>query len=165
MAYFSEFPSVPYIFYNNKSPVLVKDILRRIVISNELKEATQLQIDYVVEDGQTAEEIADKIYGGAENSYIVYLMNDIRDIYDQWPLSVNQFQRMMDEKYDDPDGIHHIEDGYGNVVDSDYDRFDRVVITNVDYESKINESKREIKLLKPEYLNTIKEEFQEIIIK
>lgn len=165
MAYFTEFPSVPYIFYDSNTPVLVKDILRRVVISNELKDATQLQIEYYVEDGQTAEEIADKIYGGAQNSYIVYLMNDIRDIYNEWPLTVNQFQRMMDEKYDDPEGVHHVEDGYGNVVDSDYNRFDRVEVTNEQYETDINESKRNIKLLKPEYLNTIKEEFQEIIVK
>lgn len=165
MAFFKQYPSVPYLFYNSNSPTLVKDILRKVVISEELKAATDLQFDYKIKEGQTAEEIADKIYGGADKSYIVYLMNNIRDIYDEWPMSVNQFQRMVVEKYgaDNLDDIHHVEDGYGNTVDSDYERFDRLEVTNMDYETNLNEAKRTILLIKPEYLNIIEEEFSELI--
>ena len=50
-----------------------------------------------------------KLYGDPQLHWIIMLVNDITDRYHGWPLSERQFNEFINEKYSNPDGIHHYE--------------------------------------------------------
>ena len=55
------------------------------------------------------EHIAHKLYGNSELHWIVLMVNNITDLYRDWPMTVPNFLRFLNDKYDNPDGIHHYE--------------------------------------------------------
>ena len=52
--------------------------------------------------------IADKLYGDPELHYVVLMINDTEDTINGL-LSFIQFRQYVEDKYDDPNGIHHYE--------------------------------------------------------
>ena len=40
---------------------------------------------------------------------MVLLINNVTDRYHDWPMSEQQFSTYVNEKYSNPDGIHHYE--------------------------------------------------------
>ena len=117
--------------------------------------------------------IAHKLYGDSELHFVIMLINDITDRYHQWPMSLPQFQEFINDKYDDPDGIHHYESTQTsgdtkvkievfNEVDSDaYTGL--TPITNREYEENEQDKKRQIRLLDPSYIEQFVDEFEKLI--
>ena len=99
------------------------------------------------------------------------LVNDITDRYHDWPLSGAQFNQFVDEKYSNPDGIHHYEISQDSgdtsiVIDIGTDNTDyptATPITNREYEESEQDRKRKIRLLDPRYLDNFVEEFTTLI--
>ena len=157
--YFASFPVIPY---DSKGDLKFKDVtnlLRRVGIRTKLKSNALLYDTYNVKEGETPEMIANKLYGDSELHFVIMLINDITDRYHQWPMSLPQFQEFINDKYDDPDGIHHYESTQTsgdtkvkievfNEVDSDaYTGL--TPITNREYEENEQDKKRQIRLLDP----------------
>ena len=117
--------------------------------------------------------IAHKLYGDSELHFVIMLINYITDRYHQWPMSLPQFQEFINDKYDDPDGIHHYESTQTsgdtkvkievfNEVDSDaYTGL--TPITNREYEENEQDKKRQIRLLDPSYIEQFVDEFEKLI--
>ena len=49
------------------------------------------------------------MWGDAELHWIILLMNNITDTYHDWSLSTPNFLRFVNDKYSNPDAIHHWE--------------------------------------------------------
>ena len=171
--YFGSFPVIPY---DSKGDLKFKDVtnlLRRVGIRTKLKSNALLYDTYNVKEGETPEMIAHKLYGDSELHFVIMLINDITDRYHQWPMSLPQFQEFINDKYDDPDGIHHYESTLTsgdtkvkievfNEVDSDaYTGL--TPITNREYEENEQDKKRQIRLLDPSYIEQFVDEFEKLI--
>ena len=98
--YFNFFPQV---FYAQDSGLKSLDVLTnlttRFTFEEEFKTNTSVYYKYDVEDGDTPEILAYKIYGSSEKHWVILLMNDIVDpIYD-WPLKKQNVIKFVDNKY------------------------------------------------------------------
>jgi hypothetical protein len=177
--------------------------------------------EYDIQEGETPEIIAEKLYGNPEYHWIVMLANDRYDYISDFPLSQAELEQFVYQKYgnytDNMDSdvreaenalakfsIHHFETSDGTVVfdesqfpeisfeirftlenGSGYlldendrqlvtetsiedpvqviDSFVKYPVTNWDYENRINEQKRRIKII-PEYLlNKILQDFKDLL--
>ena len=109
MAYFEMFPSVFYDMKGDGQYTLVKDLMSRVKLVASVKENI-LNFDYYdVKDGETPEMIAQKYYGDVNLHWTIFIVNDIIDYYEDWPMSVQKFEQFIFDKYENPQAIHHYE--------------------------------------------------------
>lgn len=99
--YFSKFPvlSYPSNITEDRKYVLARNILRRIALSEDTKLASGAFIEYHVKDGEKPEHIADRVYGNAEEHWIVLLANDVIDPYHGWYKSGSVMESYISKKY------------------------------------------------------------------
>lgn len=176
--YFSEFPKIRYEFLINGKRVTktVKDITINVRIQKEVLSLYTLYDEYDLKTGDTPEMISYKLYDTSIYHWVVMLCNLKFDWRNDFPLAVPEFEEYLKDKYKtDIDNlnnqIHHYEDIRGFVVNSDYvvpAGFDgsgtvAIPITVYNYESQLNEKKRRIKVISRGNLNTIIENFKDLI--
>jgi len=162
------FPDIKYDAKGNGKETFMKDIFRRIKIKSNAK-GNIVEFDYYdVQDGETPEIIAYKYYGDAQLHWTVLVVNDIIDYYSDWPMSMQTFEQYVNEKYDNPAGIHHYEISQtsGDTTEkidvglntTDYPSAD--VISNYQYEQNLQDEKRKIRLIQPRFINDFVDEFE-----
>ena len=171
--YFKSFPVIPY---DSKGDLDFKDVtnlLRRVGMRTKLKTNTFLYDTYNVKEGETPEMIAHKLYGDPQLHWIILIINEITDRYHQWPMSGMQFLDFINDKYSNPDGIHHYETTQTsgdtkikievfNEVDGDaYTGL--VPITNREYEQTEQDKKRQIRVVDPKCIDKYVDEFKSLI--
>lgn len=145
----------PTITYGNRQ---LTDITRKVIINDEIRQNASLWRPYTVIDGEYPEDVAYNFYGSAVHVNIVMLMNDIIDPFYGWVLPIDVFDEYVKGKYGSKlnDVHHHEKDGM--IVNHDVNG--AVPISNLDYEFRINESKRHIRILNPEYLERLLDEMK-----
>ena len=172
MSYFKKFPTVSYtqsdIDANNVDFKIVTDILRRVALRSSLVDDAFLYDEYDVRDGERPDIVADQFYGDSALHWIILTTNEIHDIMTEWPLSTRELNAMINKKYTNPQGVHHYERKatsgdttvkvYCNQTDTG-----ATAVSNSEYETRLNEEKRRIKLLKKEVLSEFIEEFDDLI--
>lgn len=113
--YFSYFPKVLYTLEDdNTNNQLVVNIFARSVFLKEVADNAAVQYEYIIEDGETPEIIADKLYGDVNRNWIVLLFNRITNPYYEWPLVEEALHAMIETKYgmtiyEAQDTLHHYE--------------------------------------------------------
>ena len=174
--YFSSFPIIPY-GSTDGTVKNVTNLLRRVAIRTKVKSNAALYDTYNVKNGETPEIIADKLYEDPELHWVVLLINNVTDRYHDWPMSEQQFNSYLNEKYSDPDGIHHheisqesgdttqkIEVYDPDLISSDTDAYtSATAITNREYEESEQDKKRKIRLLDPEFIDQFVDEFKNLM--
>ena len=176
MAYFSKFPTMIYDMKNNGNYKLLPDILRRVKQRNAIKSGQFIFDNYDVIDGEKPEDIAYKWFGDAELHWVILMTNNVTDRYYDWPMNSVQFQAMLEDKYDNPDGIHHYEltqdsgrtsgqgpNDYSYKVEVNSDTTNASSISNREYEEREQDKKRSIRLLNQKFLPAFLEEFDNLI--
>ena len=171
--YFNSFPIIPY---DSKGDLQFKDVtnlLRRIGMRTKLKTNTFLYDTYSVKEGETPEMIAHKLYGDSQLHWIILLVNEITDRYHQWPMTGGQFLDYLNDKYSNPDGIHHYEttqtSGDTKVKievenDVDEDAYTGLTpITNREYEENEQDKRRQIRLVDPSFVEQFVDEFKKLM--
>lgn len=187
MAYFKYLPKV---YIRNKSAIagqqpyeLAVNIFRRIKIRDSLQGAllgfTQLEVP----EGARPDQIAYDYYKDPGLDWVVLLVNNIININQDWPMNREELRAYVQDKYDSIEGIKHYEtkeqklpDGTillpeGLQVDEEFQYVkadgsivpkseSRSPVTYYQYESSINEMKRNIYLLRPLYINDFIAEFK-----
>lgn len=78
-------------------------------------------------------------------------------------MSLNALNTYINTKYTNPNGIHHYEDADGHIVDLDTQDTSQVIISNYDYEVKVNTEKSSIKVLHSSNISKFVNEFKNII--
>ena len=174
--YFEKFPFLEYELQDTGNNRTVINILQRVKVRDELKKNYLIFYEYEVKDGETHEQIAHKLYGDTKYHWLVLLVNDIVDPYFDWPMSHENLNITIRERYSTPekDGlefskitIHHYEDAFGNVIDEvhfhqlPYEERKEVYI--YEWERDQNEAKRKIQLLDERYVDQIDLEMEKLM--
>tara|TARA_B100000902_G_scaffold397447_1_gene461265 strand:- start:346 stop:1236 length:891 start_codon:yes stop_codon:yes gene_type:complete len=192
MSYFSYLPNVEVRVssyrVNNVDPFKVaKNIFRRIKIREELDDIILGFTQYTIKNNQRPDQVALDVYGDMDLDWVVLLTNNVINLYDEWPMSEDELERYIDSEYEEEaDSVHHwvtqkITDTRGRtLVKADrtvpenwtYTRPDGTLIPKeelvrpisvYDYESTKNDYKRNIYLLRKEYINGFVEEFSDLV--
>ena len=178
MSYFIKFPKMTYDIKGDKNRKLLPDILRRVKLRSKLKTETMLFDKYDVKENEKPEDVAYKWFGDAELHWVVLMTNDITDRYYQWPMNQVQFAEFLTDKYGagNEDSIHHYEvtqdsgrtsgrgpSDYSYLVEVNSDTDNASSISNREYEERIQDTKRQIKLLDKAFLGDFIDEFDRLI--
>ena len=77
----------------------VTNIIARFAFANNLRDNTNMFYPYDVQDTDTPEIIAHKMYGSSERHWIILSLNQIVDPQWDWPLSHDNFIQYVNNKY------------------------------------------------------------------
>ena len=169
----------------------VKNLFRRTKLRDDLQNVFTLFDKYEIPDEFRPETVAEDFYGNDELDWVVLTTAGIVNVRNEWPLNNRDIFDYSFEKYGDnlnatrffetkeiknSSGSIILEKG--RVVDSDFvfKYYDtngivevkgtnvRTGVSNYDYEVRLNEEKRSIFVLKPEYLQQFLSDFRHIMI-
>jgi len=173
--YFKGFRRIQYGF-DKRNFKDVTDIMSRIKVRDKVINEASLYNKYDVKSGETPENIAFKHFGTTQLHWVILLTNNIQDRYYDWPMSEQEFELFITDKYSNPDGIHHYEitqssgkqsgngpDDYTHKIEVNSTVSGANSVLNREYESRLQDKKRLIKLLDPEFLPQFLREFNELI--
>ena len=173
--YFSRFGKIQYGFDKDNFKI-VTDVMKRVKVKDKVLNEFSLYDKYDVQSGDTPESIAFKHFGNADFHWVILLTNNIVDRYYDWPMSEQEFEVFLKDKYTEPDGIHHYEvtqssgkqagDGpadYTHKLEVNSTHPGAQSVSNREYEQRIQDKKRQIRVLSPQYLGAFEEEFTNLI--
>ena len=211
--YFKYFPKIYYFSDVNSSSLdVVTNILTRFKIDESFKNNSALYYEYNVQDSDTPEIIAAKIYGSPEKHWAVLMMNNIVDAQYDWPLTTINLNNYIDAKYSTSEYANSNTSGAGlTFAESNVHSYYKVITTTIangskivneyqidantyanvsvstssitlqdnnvitiavskdsktyyEYEVEENESKRKIKVLKPEFVSALEDEIKKVFL-
>lgn len=153
MAYFKNIEFIDYML-DDKISTEIQNITKRTVLVDSMLDKP-IFIDYEISDNERLEEIADRIYDRPDYVFVIMLINKIYNVYEELPISQVNLNKYVTKKYGlgNEYDVHHYENGEGFIVDSTYNNLDRYSISNFDYEENLNDLKRKIKILHPDYVS------------
>ena len=191
MTYFRELPNLNYQSTSSdrsssEDYVVVKNIFRRAKLRDDLKYIFTSLIDYYIRDGVRPDQVADDVYGDPELDWVVLTSANIINVRDEWPLNSYEIYNYALNKYGkDLNEIRHYETTEvkdssgrlilpkGKVVDSGFTIPDPSSptatlnpvggVTYYEYESKLNDEKRSIYIITPEYLQVFLNDMKDIM--
>lgn len=162
--YFENFPLINYSLDGGTTNFVSTDIFRRVVArTNNIFTSTAYD-KYDILDGDTPEIVADKVYGNVELYWIILIANEILDPRYDWPLPQNALQAYITDKYGAGNEFdtHHWENEQGDIVHSSYAGI-KYEYTNTDFEQQENEAKRQISILKPQFIQQFVQNFNGLL--
>ena len=168
---FSKFPLIVYDAKGDANFKIATHMLVRVALRTKVRTNTLLYDTYDVKEGETPESLAFKLYGDSEYHWIVLFANNITDRYHDWPMSTPQFLEFINEKYADPNALHHYEipqtSGDTTIkIDIGTDNTDypsASEVTNFEFEQDRQDTLRQIRLLDPAYADQLIAEFVELM--
>ena len=176
MSYFNKFPLITYDMKGDRVRKLLPDILRRVKLRATIKSGGMLFDKYDVKEGEKPEDVAFKWFGDAELHWVILMTNNVTDRYYDWPMNQAQFAEYLDDKYSNPDAIHHYEvtkdsgrttgqgpSDYSHLVEVNSDTDNASSISNREYEEREQDKKRQIQLLNKSLLGDFVAEFDRLI--
>ena len=201
--YFSKVPDLDYVSRLPDSRIgdyiKVKNIFKGVRLREDILQDLTVFEKYQIVGDDRPDNVAFRVYGDSTLDWLVLKCNNIINIQSEWPMTQEDFDRHVLEKYETYDnlynGIHHYEtveiknskgvvmvpEGLQVPSDWTYTFFDSamgqhlsslkeyntvqnnpvVSITNYDYETKIENEKRNIYILKEAYVNIVKDDLNE----
>jgi hypothetical protein len=171
----------------------VKNLFKKGKLREDIFQNLAFFTKYKIIGDDRPDNVAFEAYGDARLDWVVLISNNIINIQTEWPLQQNRFDEYLLEKYGDYNtlynGIHHYESKEikntqdvvmvpkGLQVESNYSityydaGLERLItetnvavpVTNYEYEEKIEDDKRNIYLLKPQYLNIVTDDMDDIM--
>jgi hypothetical protein len=174
--YFSNFPKGLYDIKGDGNKKLVTDLMKRVKVRSKVLSEASLYDVYDVPNGENPEDTAYKHFGDPEMHWVILLTNNITDRYYGWPLTDQDFEKYITDKYDNPDDIHHYEitqssgpqtgngpSDYSHLVEVNSTEPGAQSVSNREYEQRLQDEKRQIKLLDPQFLGVLLAEFEKLI--
>jgi hypothetical protein len=206
--YFEKFPQTVYSLTDNNTVDSVLNITTRVNFNKALKDNVAAYYEYSIEEGDTPEIVAHKVYGSASKHWVVLMFNDIVDPQYDWPLSYATLNEYIRNKYADnatapdtglewaklnrhsyykkvttkidtgPEMVEYYridEDAYDELVEETYDTIlvggetltitiEKRYKTYYDYENQLNDSKKNILILKPEFVKYMDSELSQALL-
>jgi len=174
--YFSQFEQGYYDLKGDGNEKLVTDLMTRVKVRAKIIDEASLYDKYDVPSGERPEDTAFKHFGSAQYHWVILMTNNITDAFYEWPMSEQTFETFLIDKYTNPDAIHHYEvtqssgkttangpEDYSYLIEVNSDATGAQSVSNREYEQRLQDSRRQIQLLNPSYLNTFLEEFNELV--
>jgi hypothetical protein len=173
--------------------IQVKNLFKKGKLRDDIFENLVFFDKYTIFGDDRPDNVAFDLYDDPTLDWVILLANNILNIYSEWPMPQQTFDEYLLEKYATYDnlynGVHHyesmeIKDTLGNIifpkglkVDSvqslnyyDYEISSNVSIpnlsvpvTNYEYEEKLNNDRRNIFVLKADYLPVVLDDMEEIM--
>ena len=192
MGYFREIPNLRYpSFLPEKTSSLdyveVKNIFRRAKLRDDLQNNFTLFDKYEVPMGARPDTVAEDLYGSAQFDWVVLTVAGILNVRNEWPLSDKDIYDYSFDKYGESlNSVKFFETKEvkdtngrlilpkGKVVDSNFTipkpgeptaTLNPVTgISNYEYEVRLNEEKRNIFVLREEYLQEFLSDMRDLMI-
>ena len=168
----------------------VKNLFKRGKLKEDIFNDLTLFTKYQIIGDDRPDNVAFEVYGDSTLDWLVLLSNNIMNIQTEWPLDHQSFHTFLLNKYGSEEeilAVHHYEstevkntarativpkgikvpkDYSVEFYDSRLQKYTTVSnitteVTNKDYELEIENNKRNIHLLKPEYINLILNDMNE----
>ena len=178
MTYFQYFPLMAYDIKGTQEYKLLPQIIKRVKLRSGIRSGVFLFDKYDVKDGEKPEDVAFKWYGDAGLHWVILMTNNITDAFYDWPMSEQTFETFLEDKYTNPGAIHHYEvtkssgkttasgpDDYSYLIEVNSDATGAQSVSNREYEQRLQDEKRKIKLLNESYLSSFIEEFNNLVRK
>ena len=192
-SYFRQLPELDYpsLANDRKSAYdyqKVKNIFKRAVIRDDLFDEVVAFTKYSVVGDERPDQVAYNFYGDSGLDWVVLTTNNIIHVRDEWPMGNQDFLTYLNEKYtaEQLSNIHHYEtklirDSRGRLIQPEgltvpaghsISFLDNGVLrtesqltsfTFLQHETDLNDAKRNINILRPEYLTIFLEDFEEIM--
>ena len=169
--------------------IKVKNLFRRVKVRDDLKKYFTVFDRVTIKDGARPDQVADTTYGNAELDWVVLLTAGIINVNNEWPLNSYELYNYSLEKYGALlNATKHFETieirdqknrlilPKGKIVDSDFSipnpnnpltdltgNAIRIGVSYYEYETRLNEEKRQIDLLKPRYLDQFLKDMRKIM--
>ena len=191
MGYFRELPNLRYpSFLPEKTSSLdyveVKNIFRRAKLRDDLQNNFTIFDKYEIPMGARPDTVAEDLYGSAQFDWVILTVAGILNVRNEWPLSSRDLYHYAHDKYGDSLNSNmffettEVKDTNGRlilpkgkVVDSNFTipkpgepnaTINPVVgISNYEYETRINNEKRNIFVLREEYLQQFLNDMRELM--
>ena len=191
MGYFRELPNLLYpSFLPEKTSSLdfieVKNIFRRIKVRDDLFNNFTVFNKYEIPEGARPDTVAEDIFGSPNLDWVVLTVAGILNVRNEWPLSNRDLYNYANNKYDESlnstrffettevkDSSGRLILPKGKVVDSNFTipkpgtptaTLNPVIgISNYEYETRLNEDKRNIFILREEYLQQFLDDMRSIM--
>ena len=181
-SYFRQLPNLDYpSLANDRTSAYdynqVKNIFRRAVLREDVFDSYVQFEKYSVEGDDRPDNVASKVYGDPALDWVVLTTNNIIHVRDEWPMSQGDLNNYLANRYSAQElaYIHHYEtlkilDSFGNLIQPEgieveegysVTFVDRGVsktesrlksFTYLEHEIDLNDKKREIDILLPEYV-------------
>ena len=191
MGYFRELPNLLYpSFLPNKNSSLdfieIKNLFRRAKLRDDLQNNFTVFEKYEIPMGLRPDTVAEELYGSDELDWVVLTVAGILNVRNEWPLSDRDLYEFSLDKYGESlnstrffetketkDSNGRLILPKGKVVDSNFTipkpgepnaTINPVVgISNYEYETRINNEKRNIFVLREEYLQQFLNDMRELM--
>jgi hypothetical protein len=171
----------------------VKNIFKRGVLREDIFQNLSFFTKYQVKGDDRPDNVANEVYDDPDLDWLVLISNNIINFQSEWPLTQLEFDAFLLEKYGTYAKIneaHHYETveiknnsgaiivNEGLQVESDFSisfydtkigqqvtvNNSAVPVTNYEYEEGLEDKKRDIFLLKPEYVNVVIDDLEEMML-
>ena len=192
-SYFRQLPNLSYpSLANDRSSVydyqVVKNFFKRGVLRDDIFNEVTAFTKYSVVGDERADQIAYDFYGDSGLDWVILTTNNIIHVRDEWPMSQQDFLTYLNEKYtsEQLSNIHHYETKLlryesdtliqpeGLHVDSNYSitfldngvsRTESSIksVTFLEHETNLNDAKRNINILKTDYLDIMLRDIKDIM--
>tara|TARA_B100000131_G_scaffold172316_1_gene166501 strand:- start:30 stop:677 length:648 start_codon:yes stop_codon:yes gene_type:complete len=191
MGYFRELPNILYPSFlpEKKSSldfILVKNLFRRVKLRDDLYKNFVIFQKYEIPEGARPDTVAEDLYGSPSLDWVVLTVAGILNVRNEWPLSNRDLYNYCLDKYGESlnsvrffettevkDDSGRLVLPKGKIVDSGFTipnpsnpsaTLNPVVgISNFIYETRINEEKRNINVLKQENITEFLDDMREIM--
>tara|TARA_B100000508_G_C11452844_1_gene275078 strand:+ start:1231 stop:1905 length:675 start_codon:yes stop_codon:yes gene_type:complete len=192
-SYFKKVPNLDYpSLVNDRNSAYdfqtVKNLFKRVVMRDDIFNEITAFTKYSVEGDERPDQVAAGFYGDSALDWVILTTNNIIHVRDEWPMSQQDFSNYLDGKYTEVElsNIHHYEtevlrDSRGRLIQPEGLRvpeghsvtfLDRGVLrtesklksfTFLQHETDMNDKKRDINILRQEYLSLFLEDVEEIM--
>ena len=171
----------------------VKNFFRRVKLREDLQNTFTVFNKYEIPMGLRPDNVAEDLYGSASLDWVVITCAGIVNIRDEWPLSPTEIYNYSEKKYGSGlndvryyitkeirDSEGHLILPQGKVVNSDFTvkYYDNILssyqtrsgtsvrtgVSNYEHETKLNEDKRFIFILKGDFLQEFLNDFRDIMV-
>ena len=179
--YFRNIPKVGYDIYGTEPNMYrnVTNIMKRISFKPAVIEDISDYYPYRIKDGERPDILSFQQYGTVAYAYLIMLVNDIQDPLFDWPLSSQQFEKYITNKYGSVSSAMNTTKYYYQIIRAEvartgtseripavkfivdetaYDALsigDRSTQTAYEWEDELNDNKRDIKLINTAFIQDI----------
>mgnify|MGYP001210112929 FL=1 len=192
-SYFKKLPNLDYPSLRNDRTSaydyeVVKNLFKRAVLRDDVYGSLVNFTKYSVKGDERPDQVAYEFYGDSALDWVILTTNNITHVRDEWPMGNQDFLTYLNEKYTEQElaNIHHYETDLirnsrgqliqpeGMTVPENYSitYLDNGVLrteskitsfTFLEHETRLNDNKRNINILRQEYLTLFLENIADIM--
>ena len=113
--YFSHVPDLQYDIKPIKFPftktdhITVKNFFRRYKVNEDMFDYVVFFTKYSITDSDRLDLLAQRAYGSPYYDWVIAILNNIINPTLDWPMTEWVLRKHVDEKYNNPDAVHHYE--------------------------------------------------------